>query len=50
MLQAYAPDVLVGEASRLTLAEVAARAEAGASASLSASDVLAAIDDARAGR
>ncbi|WP_413798521.1 hypothetical protein [Streptomyces iranensis] len=37
-------------ASRPTLAEVAARAEAEASASLSASDVLAAIDDARAGR
>lgn len=49
-LQAYALDVLVGEASRPTLAEVTARAEAEASASLSASDVLAAIDDARAGR
>jgi plasmid stability protein len=49
-LQAYALDVLVGEAARPTLAEAAARAEAEASASLSTSDVLGAIDDARAGR
>ncbi|MGW2184444.1 FitA-like ribbon-helix-helix domain-containing protein [Streptomyces sp. NPDC001719] len=49
-LQAYALDVLAREASRPTLAEVAARAEAEASTSLTASDVLAAIDDARAGR
>lgn len=49
-LQAYALDVLVGEATRPTLAEVAARAEAEAGASLSTSDVLSAIDDGRAGR
>jgi len=49
-LQAYALDVLVGEAARPTLTEAAARAEAEAGASLSTSDVLAAIDDARAGR
>jgi antitoxin FitA len=49
-LQAYALDLLVGEATKPTLAEVAARAEAEASASLSTSDILSAIDDARAGR
>jgi antitoxin FitA len=49
-LQAYALDLLVGEAARPTLAEAATRAEAEAGASLSTSDVLAAIDDARAGR
>ncbi|MFD8460464.1 MULTISPECIES: FitA-like ribbon-helix-helix domain-containing protein [Streptomyces] len=49
-LQAYALDVLVGEAARPTLAEAAVRAEAEAGATLSASDVLTAIDDARAGR
>lgn len=49
-LQAYVLDVLIGEATRPTLAEAAARAEAEAGASLSTSDVLAAIDDARAGR
>lgn len=49
-LQAYALEVLVGEARRPTLAEVAARAEAEAATTLSTSDVLSAIDDARAGR
>ncbi|WP_438492035.1 FitA-like ribbon-helix-helix domain-containing protein [Streptomyces asiaticus] len=49
-LQAYALDVLVGEAARPTLAEAATRAEAEAGASLSTSDVLTAIEDARAGR
>ncbi|WP_328767414.1 FitA-like ribbon-helix-helix domain-containing protein [Streptomyces sp. NBC_00286] len=49
-LQAYALDVLVGAAARPTLVEIAARAEAEAGASLSTSDVLSAIDDARAGR
>lgn len=49
-LQAYVLDVLIGEATRPTLAEAAARAEAEAGASLSMSDVLGAIDDARAGR
>ncbi|RZB15670.1 antitoxin [Streptomyces sp. F001] len=49
-LQAYALDLLVGEAARPTLAEAAARAEAEAAADLSSSDVLGAIDDARSGR
>ncbi|MFJ1654351.1 FitA-like ribbon-helix-helix domain-containing protein [Streptomyces sp. NPDC088337] len=49
-LQAYALDLLVGEAERPTLAEAAARAEAQAGAVLSPSDVLGAIDDARSGR
>jgi plasmid stability protein len=49
-LQAYALDVLAREVSRSTLAEVATRAEAEASTSLTTSDVLTAIDDARAGR
>lgn len=49
-LQAYALEILVGEAARPTLAEVAARAEAEASASLDTADVLTAIDDARASR
>ncbi|MGW3567046.1 FitA-like ribbon-helix-helix domain-containing protein [Streptomyces sp. NPDC000941] len=49
-LQAYALDLLVREAARPTLAEAATRAEAEAGTSLSTSDVLAAIDDARAGR
>jgi plasmid stability protein len=49
-LQAYALDVLAREVSRPTLAEVATRAEAEASTSLTTSDVLTAIDDARAGR
>ncbi|MFB7455640.1 antitoxin [Streptomyces sp. NPDC056188] len=49
-LQAYALDLLVGEAARPTLAEAAARAEAEAGAVLSSSDVLGAIDDARPGR
>lgn len=49
-LQAYALDVLMGEAARPTLAEAAARAEAEAGASLSSSDVLDAIDDTRSGR
>ncbi|WP_281156336.1 antitoxin [Streptomyces sp. HYC2] len=49
-LQAYALDLLVGEAARPTLAEAAARAEAEAGAVLSSSDVLGAIDDARSGR
>lgn len=49
-LQAYALDVLVGEATRLTLAEVAERAPVEAGVSLSALEVLSAIDDARAAR
>ncbi|POX52048.1 antitoxin [Streptomyces sp. Ru72] len=49
-LQAYALDLLVGEAARPTLAEAAARAEAEAAADLSPSDVLGAIDDARSRR
>lgn len=49
-LQAYALELLAGEAARPTLAEVAARAEAEAAASLRTSDVLSAIDNARSGR
>jgi antitoxin FitA len=46
-LQAYLWDVIAREAARPTLAEVTSRAEAEASADLSADDVLSAIDDAR---
>lgn len=49
-LQAYALDILQGEAARPTLAEVAARAEAEAGVTLTTSDVLDAIDDARGRR
>lgn len=49
-LQAYTLDLLVGAATRPTLAEVAARAEAEASTTLTTTDVRAAIDDARAAR
>ncbi|MFE1957336.1 antitoxin [Streptomyces sp. NPDC059479] len=49
-LQAYTLELLVGAATAPTLAEVAARAEAEASTTLTAADVRAAIDDARAAR
>jgi len=49
-LQAYLWDILTREAARPTLAEVTSRAQAEASASLRADDVLAALDDARHGR
>ncbi|MEV7678043.1 MULTISPECIES: FitA-like ribbon-helix-helix domain-containing protein [unclassified Streptomyces] len=49
-LQAYTLDILVGAATSPTLAEVATRAEAEASTTLTTADVRAAIDDARAGR
>ncbi|HEY1619018.1 MAG TPA: antitoxin [Streptosporangiaceae bacterium] len=49
-LQAYLWDLVTREATRPTLAEVTGRAEAEASAMLSADDVLGAIDDARHGR
>jgi antitoxin FitA len=49
-LQAYLLDLVTREADRATLAEVTSRAEAEASVSLSAGDVLDAIDDARHGR
>lgn len=49
-LQAYLWDLITREAARPTLAEVTSRAEAEASASLSADDVLNAIDEARHGR
>jgi antitoxin FitA len=49
-LQAYLWDLICREAARPTLAEVTSRAEAGASASLSADEVLDAIDEARRGR
>lgn len=49
-LQAYLWDLIIREAARPTLAEVTSRAEAEASASLSAEDVLGAIDEARHGR
>jgi len=49
-LQAYLWDIITREAARPTLAEVTSRAEAEASASLSADEVLGALDDARRGR
>jgi antitoxin FitA len=49
-LQAYLWDMITREAARATLSEVTSRAEAEASASLSADDVLGAIDEARHGR
>ncbi|MFD7894155.1 antitoxin [Streptomyces sp. NPDC059568] len=49
-LQAYTWELLVGAATAPTLAEVAALAEAEASTTLTAADVRAAIDDARAAR
>ncbi|WP_084958889.1 FitA-like ribbon-helix-helix domain-containing protein [Thermoactinospora rubra] len=49
-LQSYLLTLITREATRPTLAEVTARAEAEASASLSVDDVLGAIDEGRAGR
>ena len=49
-LQAYLWDLITREAARPTLPEVTSRAEAEASALLSADDVLGAIDEARHGR
>jgi antitoxin FitA len=49
-LQAYLWDIITREAARPTLTEVTRRAGAEAGASLSADDVLGALDDARRGR
>lgn len=49
-LQAYLWDIITREAARPTWAEVTSRAEAEASALLSAAEVLGALDDARHGR